>query len=138
MPISTAATAAAVTGVQRPASSSRPRTISRTSTEAGRETASVPTSPAMPRYTSTPPVTARMISSPAPGRPVANVEYSLRTGPSRRYRMGDGVGIPERVRASPLSSQLQLNDPALEADRRGVGAIARVQLRQDVLDAPLD
>jgi hypothetical protein len=104
------------------------------------------------RSSKTIPTTSRMSRIPTPGQPGANVENNRRKE-ARSYTYecknpATTVERPKRVRCSLFrvkreqgsgrSGELELDDSALQADHRGVGAVVGPQFGKDVLDPALD
>jgi len=91
--------------------------------------------------------TSRRTRRPAPGQPCANVEKRRRkkVSQSQRARLQTLRPRPNRVCPTLFWAVFRrwrntsgLDDPAPDADHRGVRPIVRTQFREDILDATLD
>ncbi len=99
------------------------------------------------------PTTTRMRSNPVPGQPPANVEYKRRndtpfnTYPESSFLEGNRYPKKSFDRHSLESGffggagqvgKLQVDNPSLQANHRGVRSIIGAQFRKDAFDSTLD
>jgi hypothetical protein len=95
--------------------------------------------PAIPCWTGGIAATARKNASPVPGQPSGNVEKSRCTsGPVLRLTLFRTNRNPKkRIRQTPLSRGLEVDNSALQADGHSVRPIIGTQFGQNILDMPL-
>ena len=123
-------------GVHKPTRRSSPTTIVGICSKAD-PSAGAARSPRTPWAARPVPAASRSKRRPSPGAPPAKFEKSRRKV-CRGYYVGNSVSKPGRSGEDTLSSVgLRFNDPALDSNDGGVGAVFGFQFGKDVSDLAL-